>query len=204
MAIGTYDELKIAIANWADRTNLTAKLGDFILLAESDIRPVLFVSQMETRAYATMSTSSPYLALPTAFVSVRRVQLVSGSIDYQLQEIPASDMSRLDDGGSGMPRYYSIIGEQFQFHPQPDSEYRIEITYFKDVPALSDSNTTNWILDDYPNVYLFGALKHLSMYIEAQEQIARYHQLFEKALDDLKKQSRRRKYGGHPMFVRVA
>lgn len=204
MAIGTYDELKTAIANWVDRSDLTAKLGDFIALTESDMRPVLFASQMEQRAYATASTTSPYLALPTKFVSVRRVQLVSGSIDYQIQEVPASDMSKMDDGGAGMPRFYSIVGEQFQFSPQPDAEYRIEITYFKDVPALSDSNTTNWVLDDFPNVYLFGALKHCALYIYDSRKAAEWSALYEKALNDLKKQSRKRQYGGHPLHVRVA
>ena len=203
MAIGTYDQLKTAIADWVDRSDLTAKLGDFIALAEADIRPTLFVSQMEQRAYATASTSSPYLALPTNFISVRRVQIVSGGIDYQIQEIPASDMSRLDDGGSGMPRYYSIVGEQFQFSPQPDAEYRVEITYFKDVPELSDSNTTNWILDDYPTVYLFGALKHCAIYIYDSAKAAEFSVLYEKALNDMKKQSRKRQYGGHPLHVRV-
>lgn len=203
MAITTFTELKTAIANWTDRTDLTDRIPEFIALAESDIRTELNASQMEQRAYATASTTSPYLALPTDFLSMRRMQIAYGGIDYQVQERPASELSRRDSGATGLPKYYAIVGDQFQFHPQPDSEYRVEITYHKDVPALTDSNATNWVLDDYHNIYLFGALKHAQVYIKNTEEAAQSDALFRDALRNLIRQNRKRVYGGHPLQTRV-
>jgi hypothetical protein len=37
MSISTYGELKAAVADWLNRTDLTARIPDFIQLAESDI-----------------------------------------------------------------------------------------------------------------------------------------------------------------------
>ena len=37
MALGTFTELKDAIADWLDRSDLTARIPDFIALAEARI-----------------------------------------------------------------------------------------------------------------------------------------------------------------------
>ena len=48
MAIGTFAELKTAIANWLDRDDLTARVPEFIALSEARINRALDVRQMET------------------------------------------------------------------------------------------------------------------------------------------------------------
>ena len=49
MAIGTYDELKTAVANWLDRDDLTDRIPEFISLAEARFNRVLRLRSMETK-----------------------------------------------------------------------------------------------------------------------------------------------------------
>ena len=47
MAIGTYAELQTAVANWLDRDDLTARIPEFIALAEAKMNSNLRISLME-------------------------------------------------------------------------------------------------------------------------------------------------------------
>ncbi len=44
--------------------------------------------------------------------------------------------------------------------------------YRKVVPALSDANTSNWLLACAPDAYLYGALLESAPYIKDDERIA--------------------------------
>ena len=203
MAITTYSELQTAVANWLNRSDLTSQIPEFIDLTEADIRTDLYDSQMETRAYATTSISSAYLAFPDDFRSIRRMQIVYGGVEYLIEERTPSELARYDDSGTGLPRYFAVIGDQFQFWPAPDAGYRVEITYHKDVPALSDSNTSNWLLTDAPNLYLYGACKHAAVYIRDNEMLSISGALYGQALEKMIKQNQRRKYGAHPLRTKA-
>lgn len=203
MAITTYSELQAAIANWIDRSDMTARIPEFIDLAESDLRTDLYDSQMETRAYATTSTTSAYLELPSDYRGIRRMQIVYSGIEYLIRERTPGEMPLMDDGGTGIPVYFSVIGDKFQFWPAPDAEYRVEITYYKDVPALTDTVTTNWLLTDFPNLYLYSSLRHAAVYLHDDVQKARYDGLYKEAFSGVLRQNQKRKYGGHPLTIKA-
>jgi hypothetical protein len=52
MSLATYDDLKLAAANWLNREDLTGAIPDYITLAEARINDRLRVAQMETTATA--------------------------------------------------------------------------------------------------------------------------------------------------------
>ena len=66
MAINTYSTLQTAVANWLDRDDLTARIPEFIALAETRINRALRIRAMETvsTAISTASGTREY-ALPT-------------------------------------------------------------------------------------------------------------------------------------------
>ena len=63
MSIATYAELKTAVANWLQRTDLTSYIPDFITIAESQIASDLKVREMEKRVTASISTE--YFDIPS-------------------------------------------------------------------------------------------------------------------------------------------
>ena len=70
MALSTYSELKSAIANWLNRSDLTDEIaGDFIKLTEADFNSKLRIRKMITQATITIDSETE--ALPTGFLQVR-------------------------------------------------------------------------------------------------------------------------------------
>ena len=63
MAITTYSELKTAVADWLNRSDLTTAIPNFISLAEAQMTRQIRHRKMVTRATATMDT--PYFAVPS-------------------------------------------------------------------------------------------------------------------------------------------
>ena len=53
---------------------------------------------------------------------------------------------------SGNPRKYAITGVNFEVFPEPASATTYQLTYFQTLPALSNSNTTNWLLSKHPDL----------------------------------------------------
>ena len=60
--------------------------------------------------------------------------------------------------GNGVPRLYTIEGDNVRFWPTPDSNYSYVMAYWLKPEALSDSNTSNWLLAAAPDAYLYAAL----------------------------------------------
>jgi hypothetical protein len=65
MAIGTYAELKTAIANFLARDDLTARIPEFISLAEARMSRELGTRSQTKRANATLSAGDAFVSLPT-------------------------------------------------------------------------------------------------------------------------------------------
>ncbi len=173
MAIDSFASLKSSIAAWAVRTDFTAVIPDFITLAESlfnngdakmEVEP-LRLREMETAATSTPSSGD--ITLATDFLEMRRVTLQSNP--KRVLEYAPPDWL---DGAyttttSGDPSFYTIVGSTLSIRPTSTSS--LQYLYYAKIPALSDSNTTNWLLTKSPNAYLFGSLYFLEIYARNPE-----------------------------------
>ena len=65
MAISTYSELQTAVANWLDRDDLTARIPEFIVLAEARYNRELRIRGMETIVDISTVAGTRSYALPT-------------------------------------------------------------------------------------------------------------------------------------------
>ena len=176
MALTNYDELVKEIVDWSHRGDLGTKIADFITLAEnamySNEQEVLTVRSMEI--ISTALTAGQYLSLPDDFESARSVRLVTSDNGGELKFQAPEQMHKQVSGGK--PNFFTIVGNEIQFDRTPDSEYTIEIQYYRKAAALSDTNQTNDILTNHPSIYLFGALTALFSYSQDTEQMVKYNQ----------------------------
>jgi hypothetical protein len=101
-----------------------------------------------------------------------------------------------------MPRYYAIDGDQIRFAGTPDTSYTANLTYYARIPALSEADQTNWLLENHPDAYLYGSLIHSAPYIREDERIVTWLGGFQKALDDIRMADARETYGG-PLRARI-
>ena len=182
MAISTYEDLQSAVANWLDRTDLDARIPEFIALAEAAMNRQLRVRRMVTRATATISDA--FSAAPSDYLEAKSLVISDGSTTWAPD--PAAPET-IDDyatlGQTGQPLFFAIIGDEIRYYPAPDRSYTATLTYYAKPTALSDSNTSNWILASHPDAYLYGALLAAGPFLQDQEKLSTYAQLYQAAMD---------------------
>lgn len=194
MPFSTYSELKTAIANFLYRDDIADDVGDIIALAEEDIGSRIQVSDME--ATTTLTLSSGSATLPTDYAAWRKVQPSAtnlGPLDFAT---PSYINTAYNSGASGTPRYFTIEGGSIRTAPSSDTD--IVLDYYAKIPALSDTNTSNWLLAKWPSVYLYGALVHSASFFDEQDKQSMWGRMFERALEQLRKQDEQaaRRAGG--------
>jgi len=204
MAINTYENLKASIRAWSKRADAKdAIIDDMINLAEEEMfgnpQSPLRLNAMDTRATAAVSASSRFLALPDRFIGMRRLKLnlSQGNTDIKYM---APDQLNLQ-GASGIPRFFSVTS-QLEFDRTPDSAYTIEMQYWAKPTALSDSNTTNTVLTNFPSIYVYGAQWALWLYYSEEEKASFYYNLFINAIKGANKLDKGARYGPAP-FIRM-
>ena len=203
MAISTYSELKTAVANWLDRSDLTDIIPDFIVLAETRHKRDFKIRRMETRVTANTIADTEYYTLPDDYIAMRNIKLNSDpktALEYLTPEI----MDRLNAGSStGKPKAYSIKGNNIQLRPLPDGVYEIEISYYKTFAALSDSNTTNDMLTHHPDAYLYATLLEAEPYLQNDKRVALWLQAYEIARKAIIDSNERDRHSGTAPVTRI-
>lgn len=189
MAIQTFSDLKTAIASWSDRTDIgDSTLTDFVTLADARIRKDLSRHEIRMREMETtsdLSVSSGVATLPTDFMAMQSVQ-TRASNPTRLEYKPVAWLNEAyPDGDSGTPAYYTIKNGNLEMYPLTSSDIRIE--YWAYPAALSDSNTSNWLLLKYPDIYLHAGLLELRIYEENEDRMQFETGLLSAAFDGLDK-----------------
>ncbi len=209
MAISTYTELKASIAILLNRSDLTSEISDdFIKLVEADLNAKLRIRQMEQ--IETITIDSETETVPTGFIAVRSLYILSNGTKYHLNYIsPASLISIKGGSTSGLPRTYTIESdngtEQFRFAPAPDSSYTGYIQYYKAFTPLSSANASNYILASHPAIYLYGTLFHAANFIGGidQGQSQSWLGMYQTALERLEDNDQNDSFGGSPVIQRT-
>lgn len=190
MAISTYSELQTALANWLNRTDLTDRVPDFIALAEAQMNRRLRVRQMVTRAESGLA--SEFVDVPADMLEPIQLSLEISESDIRLLQYLAPERLVLEKAcgaASGTPEFYSVVGGSLQLLPAPDASYPGELAYYARIPALA-SNSTNWVLDTYPDAYLYGALMQAAPYLVDDERVMTWGTMFHTALNDIQMSNR--------------
>jgi hypothetical protein len=198
MSLDTYDNLLKEIVSFSHRDDLGDKIATFIQIAETTMYAndveLLAVRSMET--ISTALTVGEYLALPEYYESLRGIRFLTanniGKLNYQAPQQIYNNVT------PGRPNFFTIVGNEIQFDRLPDSEYTIEIQYYRKALPLSPTNQTNNILTKYPNIYLFGALAALFGFSTDTQQEALYINKFIGAIRGANKSDKKGRYGPAP------
>ena len=190
MAITSYTELKTAIANWLNRDDLTAIIPDFIALTEADIQRKVRHWRMEERSTATLDAR--YTQLPDGFLEAVRFHLDVDERPIELLTPLALQQRRQGNSDAGgKPQFYAIIAGQIEVWPTPDGSYTGELYYYARTATLTDSNTSNWVLERHPDVYLYGSLLQAAPYLRDDERVGLWSSQYQAAIEDMLLQNER-------------
>ena len=198
----TYSELKTSIANYLNRSDLTSDIDTFIDNVEAELNRRLRTKDMIKRATAT--ADSQYLTVPTDWLEAINVEITANNFSPLFQQsIESLDVYRkANNNSTGQPIYYAMVDDSIELAPSPDSSYTLQLTYYAKISALSDSNTSNFVSASHPDVYLYGALKHASIYLMEDERIPMFTQQFEKALEEMRLAQEKSAFGKGSLMMR--
>lgn len=189
MALDTYSGLQTVVGTFLNRSDLTAVIPDFITLAEAQINSRIMklgpVREMMGRSDATIN--SEFIAIPDDFLGAKAIYLDPNYLPLDFVS-PEEIVQRktLYPNESGDPQCFTVVGGELQFWPwATGGSFTGEMTYWKTIPALSVTNTSNWLLAKRPDVYLYTTLIQSAPYLRDDERLTTWGTLASAGIEDL-------------------
>ena len=188
--LSNYSVLRDRIADWLHRDDLTTIIPEWIRMVEERLNDKFRHPSMEETA--TLTLSSRACALPSDFLEMIRVYSDVNTRTRLEAITPEFGDYYANIGYSNAPFYKLEDGSLYCFQSGATT---VSITYYEKIPALSNENTSNWLLLRAPAVYLYGACLEATTYLNDDERAATFGTLFNTALSELKQQGMVHKYG---------
>lgn len=203
MALANYSDLKTSVANYLGRSDLTSQIPDFISLAELRLSRDIRTRRMLKTATAATTISDATVGLPSDFLAIRDV-FVQGSprtvVSYMSPSAFSSN-SRADE--VGLPTFYTMRSNEFEFAPKPDAVYTIQMLYYFKPTALSDTNTSNEFMANYPDALLYGSLLEAEPYLMNDARMQTWANLYNQAIARINTSDEESEYAGVPLSMTV-
>lgn len=185
-----YETLQTTIGDWLNREDLTDQIPMFIELAEARIRRDLRDRRQQVRSEAMVYAE--YMTLPCDHVETIRVI----ADDKILRLADKFNIERFEI--LGPVAFYRHYNDQLQFMPAPDPDkgVRVVLEYVAEVTPCSDTSPNNWLLEQSPDLYLFGALLAAEGYLHDDGRIPIWTQAYGEAVSALNMASDKAEYSG--------
>lgn len=164
MALATSADLKSAVTNWMARTDLSGSAEDFITLAEARLNRELNVKSTEA-ALATVAGSN---TVSTSALSVDQplgLFLDTGDREYRLGRMQGASAVQYETAREPRQWEWDAAANVIRFDAPADAVYNLRFEYDERF-ALSDSVTTNTLLTNHPDVYLYATLSEAASYTQ--------------------------------------
>lgn len=190
-SVRDYEWLKTAVADWLHKSNLTARIPDFIRFAEGSINRKLNIVAKEYETALTAVIGSRFVALPTDYGSPIELTTTFTEPRYEFTFRVVSDMC-IDDVNRSLAEFWGIDGANIAFERPADQAYALRLRYVRSL-YLSDTSTTNALLSAHPDLYLYGALAHSAPYIRDDPRLPMWQSEFNRILAEVKAEASRSK-----------
>lgn len=180
----TYATLQTDVATYLHRSDLTALMPTFIARAEASLFRELQLKDLATSVTGT--TTGEYAALPADFGAVSKLTVTYGSTEYTLdyKNEPAV-------ASTSVPGAYALESNQIRiFGASTGQAYTLY--YIAKLAALSDTNTTNWLLTNARDLYTFATALECAKHTRDEAEIARCTGYVAAAVDSVRRSSERK------------
>jgi hypothetical protein len=202
-----YTDLQDSIADWLNRVgspDLAARAPDFIKMAEARFNRKLRVRQNEKRATAGLDAG--FITLPSDWLEAIALRLVIDgkpvSLELGTPEQLVQARRNAVIGGQTSPALYRFIGNQIEVAPYVSGEATMELEYHCKVPDLA-TNATNWVLAEWPDLYLYGALQHSAPYLRDDQRLQTWAGIYNTLWSELTDADDAAKHSGSVLKTRT-
>lgn len=186
MALDSYSNLKAAVQDWMARSDLSGNVADWIRLAEARLNRTLNpveVDQsltgtvdsrrLDVSAYSIVAPVALFVADDASSDERELLQRADGTFEYV--------------ASSGAPRFWAMDGQQdyIDLDRPCGAAYAFRFRYRQRF-VLSDSVTTNWLLDNYPDLYLAATLVWGGGFTGNLEQAATFKAVLDEGIPEVR------------------
>jgi len=196
-----YSSLKSTIANYLARSDLTSVIPDFIRLAEERLRRDLRSRQMLVVATANTTSGDSTLGLPSDFLEMRDIHLQTTPRSPVTYFSPNTFYAKARVTDIGKPINYTVLASEIQFAPIPDTAYSVQMLYYAKPVLLSDTNSSNVFLANYPDALLYASLGEAEPYLMNDARLQTWAALYERSITAINIADQSSEYGGQPMSM---
>lgn len=205
MPFTTFSELKTQVANKLHRSLTDSITGgtiedaieDAIALAEAEMQIDCKLVEFESDASITVTAGSG--TLPTGFLGFRALYW-NGDTKHPLYPTAPGHFDSLRNQTGDYPSFYTVSGSTLRVNEEATGTAagiaQVRFT------ALSDSNTSNALLTNHPDAYLYGAIKHMGFHVQDDGLLQKAGVMFNAAKDRITSNNKDRKHAG-PLQVRA-
>lgn len=182
MAITTYAELQAAAANWLVRADLTARIPEFITLAEARLNRVLRTRLAEADVALTAAVGARTIPLPAGFAEPLALWRVRPEGRRLVRFLEASLLGA--SSLRGEPLAWTIDGANLAFDRPCDQAYGYVLRHLAKF-QLADGAPSNALLAEAPDVYLFATLCEAAPFLRDADLAQAYATKLQQALGEL-------------------
>ena len=180
--IQNYSELQTTVANWLKNDQISARIPQFIGLAENRINNELDITDIESTVDITIDAQE--VALPTGFLEQRSHYIdVSDPLQRVKYATPEQFRDYDQNKAAGFPSWYTIEGGNLVFSPPPDATYTGKWLILQRLPRLVNDGDTNEILENHSGLYLYGALIEAEPFLGNDPRVLTWATMYENAMD---------------------
>lgn len=182
-----YGGLQAALVDFLDARG-EERIAEFIGYAEDYLRIAL--DTVDREAITTAATS------PFTVSDVKR--MIAVSVDGRsgtLKQVTLSD-ALANYNVSGEPEVFTYFADTITAYPTPSAGTTFRVFYIEQLPRLSDSSQTNWLIDRCPSLYLYAALVHAEAYLRDPSWIDRFWQYVGMLVEGLKEEAEKKRWTG--------
>jgi hypothetical protein len=175
----SYDDFQETVAGYLQRNNLEDQIPWFIELAEIRLNDLFndFPQQKAAPYTLVPSVGTNVISLPSDFAMI-------SSVKYGHHELQFIPMTLLDDLHTRYPAHkFSEDGNNLYLQTVVNGIDTLTLYYFSEIDALSSLNQSNWVLEEYPTIYLYATLVEAAMYMQDDQ---RFQQAMQTAVQNKK------------------
>lgn len=210
MALDSFTTLQASIASWLARADLTTIIPDFIALFEARARRELRDWLTTTVSLTNLTGDTALAATVDSVLSVAYNDGIGGVRNHPLDLLSFADYHALLEQNSavrspttGVYPDRDEVAETYtlRFYPPCSAASPIAalaVLCVGYLPALSDSATSNRLLETAPDLYLYGSLAESAPFLQHDERLPMWTDRAAQGVKALQLQTERKRTGANP------
>lgn len=172
MPFTNYGELKTEILTWYNRSDadFVSAIPSLVNMFETRFSRTMRLVRMEGEA--TLTQSGGQYALPSDLAQIAAVWDAGINPPALLSPVSRSFALKVSPQSGTNPGYYYTSGANLKI--VPDNGANIGLRYYKKLDVLEGDLDTNWLLTEYPDIYLTGSLVQAALWDKDPDRAAIY------------------------------